>query len=210
MFITNIHTLLSLAFSHDFTGSEIAKHKDTDNAMTNGESWLSDGAITGYFAMLQLIDSYLQSIQPQPSNRHRSLFINSIQFDVLIESINSRNWEKVKTFWKKQLDKQSPPPLSIFDMDKIFIAENVNNSHWTMTVIFFKHKSIVYYDSFNDKPNDSNPNPLLDMLENMDSSNEQKQFDRKEWRFTLATCVQQSKKKVIFLLFFEYSSYYSE
>ena len=209
MFITNIHTFLSLAFNHDFTGSEIAKHNDTDNA-TPRERWLSDGTITGYFAMLQLIDSYLQSIQPQPSNRHRSLFINSIQLAVLEESINSRNWIKVKRFWKRQLlHIQSPSPLSIFDMDKIFIAENVNDSHWTMTVIFFKHKSIVYYDSYNAKPNDSNPNPLLDMLENMDSSNEQKQFDRKEWRFTLATCVQQHRE-VIFLLFFEYSSNYSE
>ena len=192
----NSHTLLSLAANEEFKYNEIHK-------LIMPQEWLSDCTITAYFAMLQRIQSI------EPSNR-RSLFIGPILSDVMFTCINERNWNMVEEFWNSQLRIQIHASSfnSIFDADKICIATNVRQNHWTMIVIFFKHQSIVYYNSFNKEPTiDSKVNPkrLLEMLAHM-ARNEQKQFDRTKWRFTLSTCLEQ----VIFLLFFDYNSNYSE
>ena len=36
----------------------------------------------------------------------------------------------------------------IFDFEVVIIPHNINNSHWTISVVFLKRKEILYYDSY--------------------------------------------------------------
>ncbi len=40
-----------------------------------------------------------------------------------------------------------PMPQDIFSLKYIFCPININNSHWTLAVIFMEAKKIQYYDS---------------------------------------------------------------
>ncbi len=40
-----------------------------------------------------------------------------------------------------------PTPQDIFSLKYIFCPININNSHWTLAVIFMEAKKIQYYDS---------------------------------------------------------------
>jgi Ulp1 family protease len=37
--------------------------------------------------------------------------------------------------------------FNIFGMDKIFFPININNSHWSLTIVFIMLKKIIYFDS---------------------------------------------------------------
>jgi Ulp1 family protease len=37
--------------------------------------------------------------------------------------------------------------FNIFNMDKIFFPININNSHWSLTIVFIMLKKIIYFDS---------------------------------------------------------------
>ena len=51
---------------------------------------------------------------------------------------NEYTYDNVKR-WTKE--------LNIFKMDKIFFPININNTHWTLCVVFMQAKQIHYYDS---------------------------------------------------------------
>ena len=41
--------------------------------------------------------------------------------------------------WSKKFD--------VFEKEKIFIPVNINNTHWTLLVVYIQKKEIHYYDS---------------------------------------------------------------
>ena len=45
--------------------------------------------------------------------------------------------------------KQWPKKFDVFKKDKIFIPVNINNTHWTLLVVYIQRKEIHYYDSMN-------------------------------------------------------------
>ena len=170
--------------------SEIVRHSIQSR---QSSQWLSDASITGYFTMLRLIDSRMYEIQ---KDHVRSLFLTSIDAAILFRNINSREWKTIDRCLTGFAARSYLDQNNIFFAGKMFIPMNTPG-HWTLAVIFFKEKSIVYYDSFNKTPKDGylNPKRLLDMLEQYASENVYPTtFVRSQWRFTTADCVPQVQK----------------
>lgn len=74
----------------------------------------------------------------QDPNRKPSYFFNSFFMEKLLISDNKYNYKNVAQWSKK---------FNVFDLDKIFFPINIDNSHWTLGVIFVAKKEIHYYDS---------------------------------------------------------------
>jgi hypothetical protein len=110
-----------------------------------------------------------------------------------MENINRRDWKVIFKFLTGFAHRSYLEEDNIFFAGKMFIVLNTPG-HWTLTVIYFKEKSIVYYDSFNKTPKDGHLSPkrLLDMLEQF--ANEMvypSSFVRSQWRFTTTDCLYQ-------------------
>ena len=190
IYLSLLSLLIIIDLGHKFMTSDIARH-----AITPSESslWLSDASVTGYFTMLRLIDSRMYDIQ---KDHVRSLFLTSIDAQILFENINRRDWRTIEKCLTGFAARSYLDQNNVFFAGKMFIPLNTPG-HWTLAVIFFKEKSIVYYDSFNKTPKDGllNPKRLLDMLEQYASENVYPTtFVRSQWRFTTADCVHQVHK----------------
>jgi Ulp1 family protease len=66
---------------------------------------------------------------------------------LLVENTANRTlgMDSVKEF--KDVVKNATRGTDIFSCDKMYIPTNINNCHWTMTVVNFPEREIHYYDS---------------------------------------------------------------
>jgi hypothetical protein len=177
--------------NHDYLAADIARHF-ADNEFypnlirTNKSQWLGDATINGMFTLYEYLDSKMHNIE---GGWNQSIFIDSLNSDMLFDEINERNWEAIKKRLWNRVNRAHC--RHIFELDRIFIAQH-KPGHWTFTVIFIKQMAIVYYDSFNSIPTDDvkNPNKLLLWLE-MEAHQCNVPFNRSVWHFTCAKCIPQ-------------------
>jgi hypothetical protein len=97
--------------------------------------WLNDEVINFYMCMLKERDDALCAKDPK---RVASYFFNSFFLDRLLVTDNGYKYANIKR-WSKKID--------VFKLDKIFFPVNLNNTHWTMMVVYMQLKEIHYYDS---------------------------------------------------------------
>jgi len=103
-------------------------------------TWLNDEVIHYFYSMLAKRDEALSAANP---GRKRSHFFKSFFFTKLLDegASNDYKYANVKR-WSKNV-----PGKDIFALDKIFVACNVNRTHWTCAVIFMQKKTIQFFDS---------------------------------------------------------------
>lgn len=97
-------------------------------------AWLNDEAINFYMCMLQERDDALCKANPKRRGSH---YFNSF-FMTKLREANKYSYGQVKR-WSKKFDS--------FAKDKIFVPINIQNTHWTMAVLYMQKKEIHYYDS---------------------------------------------------------------
>lgn len=97
-------------------------------------TWLNDEVVNFYMAMLQERDERLSKANP---NRTTSHYFNSF-FMTKLQEGNGYSYAGVKR-WSKKFD--------LLSKDKIFVPININNTHWTLAVVYIQKKEIHYYDS---------------------------------------------------------------
>lgn len=101
-------------------------------------TWLNDEVVNFYMAMLLDRDTRLcEEAKAKGETRYPSYFFNSFFVSKLLEG-GSYDYARVKR-WTKKFD--------VFAQDKIFFPVNLNNTHWTMAVVFIRKQEIHYYDS---------------------------------------------------------------
>ncbi|GFH55956.1 hypothetical protein CTEN210_12433 [Chaetoceros tenuissimus] len=109
--------------------------------------WLNDEIIL-FFMFLILQRDYCFHLRD--STRKRIHFFHTHFFTKLFNtpdtpskeiSTTEYNYENVKR-WSR-----GAPQQDIFSLDKLFLPVNVNESHWTLIVVFMQQKVIKYYDS---------------------------------------------------------------
>ena len=98
-------------------------------------TWLNDEVINFYMNMLMERD---QRRSDQSAGKVRSSHFFSSFFMVKLLQNGKYTYANVKR-WSKKFD--------VFSKDKIFIPVNINNSHWTLLVVYIQKKEIHYYDS---------------------------------------------------------------
>ena len=80
-----------------------------------------------------------------------------------------------------------PTPRDIFSLKYIFCPININNSHWTLAVIFMEAKKIQYYDSCG-KTDMAKMQGLLEYVKDeYRAKHDGKEMDAKEWE--LVSCM---------------------
>mmetsp|Transcript_25488 Transcript_25488/g.42539 ORF Transcript_25488/g.42539 Transcript_25488/m.42539 type:complete len:449 (+) Transcript_25488:85-1431(+) len=106
------------------------------NCLNSGQ-WLNDEVVNFYMEMLKERDGELCAAQP---GRRDSHYFSSFFLDRLMDQKLTRKYtySQVKR-WTKKFD--------VFEKEKIFMPVNLNNTHWTMAVVFVQRKEIHYYDS---------------------------------------------------------------
>lgn len=120
------HDVVILKFKIDMTAKKIQCLKPY--------TWLNDEVINFYMCMLQERDLKLSNNNP---DRKTSFYFNSFFIAKLLEG-GVYNYSNIKR-WSKTFD--------VFAKDKIFMPININNTHWTMSIVFILKKEIHYYDS---------------------------------------------------------------
>jgi sentrin-specific protease 1 len=149
--------------------------------------WLNDEVIN-YFLKncLAMQDKKLCKKEP---GRRRSHFFNSFFVQNLFDLKNKDqklrgiyNYEKVRR-WSRMV----PMPRDIFSLKYIFCPININNSHWTLAVIFMEAKKIQYYDSCG-KTDMAKMQGLLEYVKDeYRAKHDGKEMDAKEWE--LVSCM---------------------
>jgi Ulp1 family protease len=97
--------------------------------------WLDDEVINFYMQLLKQRDEALCATNPQ---RRPSLFMNTFFMQKLLDTPTGYCYANVKC-WTKKFD--------VFAHDKMIFPINLNNTHWTLLVIYFQRRRIQYYDS---------------------------------------------------------------
>ena len=123
------HTIVTNKFNIDMTKSKLKCLVPV--------TWLNDEVINFYMCMLQERDN----IQTELScgTRKPSHYFNSFFMERMFVK-GQYNYDNIKRWTKK---------FNIFLLDKVFIPVNINNTHWTMIVVYIQLKRIHYYDSMN-------------------------------------------------------------
>jgi Ulp1 family protease len=94
-------------------------------------TWLNDEVINFYLSMLQ-------SDFNQCAVGQGKIYSFSTFFMVRLLENNTYKYANVAR-WTKRVD--------IFSFEKVFIPINIKNMHWTLIVIDFTMKTIIYYDA---------------------------------------------------------------
>jgi hypothetical protein len=132
--------------------SEILVKHDADSVQRSSmwtlrpKMWLVEEVINYYFKNCLTIRD--EKICARDKGRRRSHFFNSFfvqnMFDEMNDDLKLRgryNYKMVKR-WSKKV-----PGKDIFNLKYIFFPINLDNTHWTLAVIFMEDKQIRYYDS---------------------------------------------------------------
>jgi len=126
--------------SNDYD-SVILKNYDVDitvakfNCLREG-MWLNDEIINFYMKMLQAYDDRKVVVLV---NHRRSYFFNSFLITRLLDTYGEYRFDQVCR-WTKKFS-------HILDYDKIFFPININNTHWTLAVIYIQRQEVIYYCS---------------------------------------------------------------
>jgi sentrin-specific protease 1 len=147
--------------------------------------WLSDEVIN-YFPKNCLKSRDIKICAKEPGRR-RPHFFNSFFVQTMFneKNINRKlrgryNYENVKG-WSKKV-----PGKDIFNLKHIFFPINLNNKHWTVSVIFMEAKRIQYYDSMGGKSGRAKLEGLLQYVKDEYRAKNGKEMDDMEWE--LVSC----------------------
>jgi sentrin-specific protease 1 len=178
----------------------VSSNSDSKDSVQRGSmqrlspgKWLNDEVIN-YFLKncLAMRDKKLCKKEP---GRRRSHFFNSFFVQNLFDLKNKDqklrgiyNYEKVRR-WSRMV----PTPRDIFSLKYIFCPININNSHWTLAVIFMEAKKIQYYDSCG-KTDMAKMQGLLEYVKDeYRAKHDGKEMDAKEWE--LVSCMSDTPRQ---------------
>jgi len=143
--------------------------------------WATDQMIAMWMYNLRQLDECMCRLD---NTRPKTLFIDPIiSFH---ECIAKNQWYKLNRLYKRM---RSQTNMSFLDYDRIVIPCNQKQNHWSLQVIYFKQKVIVYYNSY-----DTVKVPeylsmdlvyrFLEFFANLDK----RQFQRNLWKSVIAKC----------------------
>ena len=170
--------------------AEIVASQDADSVQRGSMQslrpgqWLNDEVIN-YFLKncLARRDEMLCAREP---GRRRSHFFNSFFVQTMFDEKNNDprlrgryNYKNVRR-WSKKV-----PGKDIFKLKYIFCPINLDNSHWTLAVIFMEDKRIQYYDSMGGTDR-AKLEGLLEYVKDEYRAKNGKDMDTSEWE--LVSC----------------------
>jgi Ulp1 family protease len=114
-------------------------------------TWLNDEVINFYMSMLQNYDErkymimrdYIKTHSLTIRHYRKSHFFNTFLMERLLNTHKEYRFDQVVR-WFKNIP-------NILEIDKFFIPININNTHWTLGVVYIQLKKIVYYCSVHGK-----------------------------------------------------------
>ncbi len=102
-------------------------------------SWLNDEMVNFYMKMLNERENELVVKYPI---KKKSYFFNSFFVNRLVDNESGGYcYDNVKR-WTKKAGIEN-----IMEFERIFFPVNVNNTHWTLAVVYLHAKRVLYYDS---------------------------------------------------------------
>jgi hypothetical protein len=113
--------------------------------------WLNDEVVNFYMSMLQNYDErkyvtmsdYIKTHSLTIREYRKSHFFNTFLMERLLNTHKEYRFDQVVRWFKKI--------PNILEYDKLFIPININNTHWTLGVVYIQLKKIVYYCSVHGK-----------------------------------------------------------
>lgn len=140
--VKEVQTILaqySKRMSPEFLAKTIVKKFDLSWDVTlkdfitlSDRTWLNDVIINSYFLLLQQRDTLNNAYTK------RYYMFNTFLYAKLYADNHTYDYSCVNKWTKK---------LNIFELAKVFIPVNLNNSHWVLIVVHIPEKKISYYDS---------------------------------------------------------------
>jgi sentrin-specific protease 1 len=102
--------------------------------------WLNDEIINEY---LRILVSKHNEVCRQKNQRLCHAYNTAFMFNLISRNADDEkyNYEEVRR-WSKKV-----PGKNLFDLDKLFIPINQNNTHWMLVVVSFQECCIRFYDS---------------------------------------------------------------
>lgn len=155
------------------------------------EKWLND-EVMNYFhrSFLSHRDEQLCASDP---GRTRSHFFSTYFVQMLFDEKNSDpelrgtyNYDNVKRWGNKVSGKD------IFRFKYVFCPINLDNSHWTMAIIFMKERRIQYYDSFGG----TDERKLKGLLQYLKDEHKAKKGKELEGEWKLVGCPEDSPRQM--------------
>lgn len=131
-------------------------------------NWLNDEIVNFSMCMLQERDDQLCTTN---KNRRSSHYFSSFFISKLFLSGNYE-YENVKRWTKK---------VNLFKKDRVYCPVNINNTHWTMLVMFIQQKKIQYFDSLGG-PGDIYLKGALRYLGDEAEKLRLKEFKKEDWQ----------------------------
>lgn len=175
-------------FNHNFTAMEVSKHwaplgLSTKNVLIQQgqNSWASDATINGIISCYSMLYEEIVTLHP---NQKRVLFINSLH--LLFDNIERKDFYRLGRSLRAQRKLHGNIP--ILSYGKIIIAHS-DPGHWVLYSIFLQEKTIAFYDSMNQPPQQP-PQLLLQWLQK-DADEQNIPFNPMEWKITQVKCTEQ-------------------
>lgn len=82
-------------------------------------------------------------------DRLPSFFVDSLFIHLVVQNIENTAIDKSSVKALEHVVQRTTCHTDVFSCNKMFIPTNVNDYHWTMTVVNFPLREIHYYDSLN-------------------------------------------------------------
>ena len=145
-------------------------------------SWLNDEMVNFYMKMLN--DREEQLLAKYPGKR-KSYFFNSFFTNRLVDNeTGGYCYDNVKRWTKKAgID-------NIMELERIFFPVNVNNTHWTLAVVYISEKKVLYYDSMGGR-GQRYVEGLLRWVVDEASTKHKIVVNKSEWSLERGVCPQQ-------------------
>jgi sentrin-specific protease 1 len=102
-------------------------------------TWLNDEVINFYMRLLQQRDDKLVELEERKVSSH---YFSSFFIVKMYKWSNDVQGEYTYSYIKRWTKN-----FNVFLKDKIFIPININNTHWTLIIVYIQLKIIRYYDS---------------------------------------------------------------
>jgi hypothetical protein len=163
-----------------------------ESMQTLGHRKLLNDEVINYYLKICLSKRDV-ALCERETGRRRSHFFNSFFVQTMFDETNNDpklrgiyNYKKVES-WSKKV-----PGKDIFQLKYVFCPINLNNTHWTLAVIFMEEKRIQYYDSLG-KTDWVKLEGLLDYVKDEYRAKNGKDMDTTDWN--LVPCTMNTPKQ---------------
>ena len=142
--------------------------------------WLSDEVVHYYCIMLRNRDRRLcEEALKRGEVRRGTHFFKSFFFTKVLEESGRYDYSKVKR-WRKQVT-NAGPNNDLFQLERIIVPVNVNQSHWCCACVHVQKKVISYYDSLGSNGEEYTDALLRYMEDEWKTAGHDGPFPKGEW-----------------------------